>query len=229
MGSYRILIVEDDEVTAEMVRDALERWGYRAETACDFQNVARQAAQMQPDLILLDIHLPFYDGFYWCGQIRKFSQIPVIFLSSADDNMSIVMAMNMGGDDFIAKPFDRNVLLAKINAMLRRSYQYRGQADQICVGDIILNLADATVLKQDKKLELTKNEYQILKILMENQEKMVSRDTIIQQLWDNEAFVDDNTLTVNVARIRKKLKEIGAGDCIRTKRGAGYLFTDPSQ
>lgn len=224
MKDYRILIVEDDEVTAELVKEALEKWDYSAQSVSDFRHVAEQVASQQPDLILLDIHLPFYNGFYWCREIRSLTKVPIIFLSSADDNMNIVMAMDMGGDDFISKPFDTNVLLAKINAMLRRSYSYQGQTNLIRAGDVILNVADATVTRNGQKAELTKNEYQILKLLMENQGKMVSRDAIMQRLWDNEEFVDDNTLTVNVTRIRKKLKTIGVQDMIKTKKGAGYLI-----
>lgn len=224
METYRILIVEDDEVTAELVKEALEKWDYSAQSVSDFRHVTEQVASQQPDLILLDIHLPFYNGFYWCREIRNLTKIPIIFLSSADDNMNIVMAMDMGGDDFIAKPFDTNVLLAKINAMLRRSYSYQGQTNLIRAGGVLLNVADATVTNNGQKAELTKNEYQILKLLMENQGKMVSRDAIMQKLWDNEEFVDDNTLTVNVTRIRKKLKTIGIEDMIKTKKGAGYLI-----
>lgn len=224
METYRILIVEDDEVTAELVKEALEKWDYSAQSVSDFRHVTEQVASQQPDLILLDIHLPFYNGFYWCREIRNLTKVPIIFLSSADDNMNIVMAMDMGGDDFIAKPFDTNVLLAKINAMLRRSYSYQGQTNLIRAGGVLLNVADATVTNNGQKAELTKNEYQILKLLMENQGKMVSRDAIMQQLWDNEEFVDDNTLTVNVTRIRKKLKTIGVEDMIKTKKGAGYLI-----
>lgn len=224
MGTYRILIVEDDEVTAEQIKDALEKWDYCARTVADFRHVTEQVAQQQPDLIVLDIHLPFYNGFYWCREIRTLTKAPVIFLSSADDNMNIIMAMDMGGDDFIAKPFDTNVLVAKINAMLRRSYSYQGQTNLISAGSVILNTADATVANGGKRTELTKNEYQILRLLMENQGKMVSRDTLMQRLWDNEAFVDDNTLTVNVARIRKKLQAIDVPDMIKTKKGAGYLI-----
>ena len=224
METYRILIVEDDEVTAELVREALEKWDYSAQSVSDFRHVTEQVVSQQPDLILLDIHLPFYNGFYWCREIRNLTKVPIIFLSSADDNMNIVMAMDMGGDDFIAKPFDTNVLLAKINAMLRRSYSYQGQTNLIRAGGVLLNIADATVTNNGQRAELTKNEYQILKLLMENQGKMVSRDAIMQQLWDNEEFVDDNTLTVNVTRIRKKLKTIGIQDMIKTKKGAGYLI-----
>lgn len=226
MVEYRILIIEDDEVIAELVEEALEKWGYQAGRVQDFKNITEEVAGFRPDLILLDINLPFFNGFYWCREIRQFTKVPVIFLSSADDNMNIVMAMDMGGDDFIAKPFDTNVLLAKVNAMIRRSYDYQGQTNLVSVREVVLNLDDAVVVYQGKRAELTKNEYKILKLLMENRGKMVSRDAIMTHLWENEEFVDDNTLTVNVTRIRKKLKNIGVEDMIKTKKGVGYLIEE---
>lgn len=224
--AYKILIIEDDEVIAELVNEALEKWGYQAGQVEDFKNITEEVAKFRPDLILLDINLPFFNGFYWCRELRQFTKVPVIFLSSADDNMNIVMAMDMGGDDFIAKPFDTNVLLAKVNAMIRRSYDYQGQTNLVSVREVVLNLDDAVVVYQGKRAELTKNEYKILKLLMENRGKMVSRDAIMTNLWENEEFVDDNTLTVNVTRIRKKLKNIGVEDMIKTKKGVGYLIEE---
>lgn len=224
--AYKILIIEDDEVIAELVKEALEKWGYQAGQVEDFKNITEEVAKFRPDLILLDINLPFFNGFYWCRELRQFTKVPVIFLSSADDNMNIVMAMDMGGDDFIAKPFDTNVLLAKVNAMIRRSYDYQGQTNLVSVREVVLNLDDAVVVYQGKRAELTKNEYKILKLLMENRGKMVSRDAIMTHLWENEEFVDDNTLTVNVTRIRKKLKNIGVEDMIKTKKGVGYLIEE---
>lgn len=224
--AYKILIIEDDEVIAELVKEALEKWGYQAGKVEDFKNITEEVAKFRPDLILLDINLPFFNGFYWCRELRQFTKVPVIFLSSADDNMNIVMAMDMGGDDFIAKPFDTNVLLAKVNAMIRRSYDYQGQTDIVSVREVVLNLEDAVVVYQGKRAELTKNEYKILRLLMENRGKMVSRDAIMTHLWENEEFVDDNTLTVNVARIRKKLKNIGVEDMVKTKKGVGYLIEE---
>ena len=224
--AYKILIIEDDEVIAELVNEALEKWGYQAGQVEDFKNITEEVSKFRPDLILLDINLPFFNGFYWCRELRQFTKVPVIFLSSADDNMNIVMAMDMGGDDFIAKPFDTNVLLAKVNAMIRRSYDYQGQTNLVSVREVVLNLDDAVVVYQGKRAELTKNEYKILKLLMENRGKMVSRDAIMTNLWENEEFVDDNTLTVNVTRIRKKLKNIGVEDMIKTKKGVGYLIEE---
>ena len=224
--AYRILIIEDDEVIAELVKEALEKWGYQAGRVQDFKDITEEVVQFRPDLILLDINLPFFNGFYWCRELRQITKVPVIFLSSADDNMNIVMAMDMGGDDFIAKPFDINVLLAKVNAMIRRSYDYQGQTNLVSVSNVVLNLDDAVVVYQGKRAELTKNEYKILRLLMENRGKMVSRDTIMMHLWESEEFVDDNTLTVNVARIRKKLKNIGIENMIKTKKGVGYLIEE---
>ena len=177
----------------------------------------------EPQLVLLDIVLPFFNGFHWCQEIRKISKVPIIFLSSANDNMNIVMAMNMGGDEFIEKPFDLNVVTAKVQAVLRRTYEFRGTADIMEWNGAILNLADATVLYQDQKQELTKNEFKILQMLLENTGKIVSRESIMTRLWDSNEFIDDNTLTVNVARLRKKMERIGLGGKIITKKGIGYM------
>ncbi|MCI6242643.1 MAG: response regulator transcription factor [Agathobacter sp.] len=219
----KILIVEDDRMIAESVKNHLETWGYEAVIAEHFQNILEDVTASAPDLILLDITLPSYNGFYWCREIRKLFKMPIIFLSSASDNMNIVMAMDMGGDDFIAKPFDMAVLTAKIGAMLRRSYSFSGQMNVINHRDAILNLVDNSITYQGKRAELSKNEAQIMTLLMENAGSIVSRDMIMMQLWDSENFIDDNTLTVNITRIRKKLKEIGLEDFIRTRKGSGYI------
>jgi DNA-binding response OmpR family regulator len=176
--------------------------------------------------VLLDIGLPFYNGYYWCGEIRKISQVPVVFVSSASDNMNIVMAMNMGGDDFIVKPFDFEVLLAKVQAILRRTYSFQNQSAVMEHRNVILNLADMSLLYQGNRLELSKNEFRILQILYENAGKTVSRENIMKRLWDNECFVDDNTLTVNMNRLRRKLEEAGIEDFILTKKGVGYQLSD---
>ena len=220
---YTVMIVEDDEVIAEMVKEDLERWDYEVWIASDLKNVASQVERQKPDLILLDINLPFYNGFYWCKEIRTFSKVPIIFLSSADDNMNIVMAMNMGADEFIEKPFDLTVLTAKVQALLRRTYSFGGTTNAIEYKGALLNLNDAVLTYQEQRVELTKNEFRILQILLENAGKIVSRDTIMERLWENDSFVDDNTLTVNVTRLRKKLESIGMTDVIRTKKGIGYL------
>jgi DNA-binding response OmpR family regulator len=201
----------------------LEKWNYQAECMTDFKDVMGKFVEFEPQLVLLDIVLPFFNGFHWCQEIRKISKVPIIFLSSANDNMNIVMAMNMGGDEFIEKPFDLNVVTAKVQAVLRRTYEFRGTADVMEWNGAILNLADATVLYQDQKLELSKNEFKILQILLENTGKIVSRESIMTRLWDSNEFIDDNTLTVNVARLRKKMEQIGLGGKIITKKGIGYM------
>lgn len=220
---YRILIVEDDSTIASNVAAHLERWDYETKQIEDFKCVMEAFQQFDTQLVILDIGLPFYNGFYWCQEIRKISSVPILFLSSMNDNMNIVMAMNMGGDEFIEKPFDLNVVTAKVQAVLRRTYEFRGTADVMEWNGAILNLADATVLYQDQKLELSKNEFKILQILLENTGKIVSRESIMTRLWDSNEFIDDNTLTVNVARLRKKMEQIGLGGKIITKKGIGYM------
>lgn len=221
---YKILIVEDDTTIGEKMKIHLEKWAYKVTLATDFQDILGEVTAVSPDLILMDITLPYYNGFYWCTEIRKLFKIPIVFISSADDNMNIVMAMDMGGDDFIAKPFDLAVLTAKIGAIIRRSYSYAGQVNVIEHNGAILNLLDATMSYQGRKTDFSKNEFQILALLMENVGSIVSRDTIMMQLWDSDNFIDDNTLTVNVTRIRKKLKEIGLEDFVKTKKGIGYMI-----
>ncbi len=223
MAGYKILIVEDDEAIAQTEQAHLEKWGYEVHCVTDFREILRDVVKFQPDLILMDVKLPYYNGFYWCAEIRKFTKIPIVFVSSADDDMNIVMAMDMGGDDFIAKPFTLPVLTAKINAMLRRSYSFQGQVNILEHNGVRLNLSDGVVSRGEASAALTRNELRILQLLMEHAGEMVARDTIMMQLWESESFIDDNTLTVNVARIRKKLKDIGADGYIITKKGIGYL------
>lgn len=220
---YKIMIVEDDLTIAKTVADYLKRWDYDTTHIKDFKNIIEEIIQFDPQLILLDVMLPYYNGFYWCTEIRKFSKVPIIFISSASDNMNIVMAMNMGGDDFIAKPFDLDVLTAKVGALMRRTYSFQGQVNYIEHNGVILNLSDTTISYNDNKIELTKNDYRIIQILMENAANVVSREDIMQRLWENDNFVDDNTLTVNINRLRKKLSEIGLEDFIATKKGIGYM------
>ena len=220
---YKILIVEDDETIAGGLKTHLEKWNYQTECMTDFKDVMGKFLEFEPQLVLLDIVLPFFNGFHWCQEIRKISKVPIIFLSSVNDNMNIVMAMNMGGNEFIEKPFDLNVVTAKMQAVLRRTYEFRGTADIMEWNGAILNLADATVLYQDQKQELTKNEFKILQMLLENTGKIVSRESIMTRLWDSNEFIDDNTLTVNVARLRKKMEQIGLGGKIITKKGIGYM------
>lgn len=220
---YRILIVEDDSTIAEALKRHLEGWDHETVIAEDFKNIMAEFTRVEPDLVLLDIGLPFYNGFYWCSQIRQVSDVPIIFISSASDNMNIVMAMNMGGDEFIEKPFDLHVVTAKVQAILRRSYSYRGSASLMEYRGCILNLADATVTYQNRKTDLTKNEFKIFQCLLENAGKIVTRDEIIARLWESDAFIDENTLTVNVARLRKKLAQIGLEEAVVTKKGIGYM------
>lgn len=220
---YRIMIIEDDITIAKTMKDYLSRWDYDVIYLSDFKNITEQVIRFEPHLILLDIMLPYYNGFHWCAEIRKISKVPIIFISSANDNMNIVMAMNMGGDDFITKPFDLDVLIAKVKALLRRTYSFQGQANYLEHNGVLLNLRDTTLSHKDKKIELTKNEYRILQILMENIGSVVLRDEIMQWLWEDDNYVDDNTLTVNINRLRKKLNGIGLDNFIKTKKGLGYM------
>ncbi len=224
MDQYRIFIVEDDAVIAGEVGSYLTRWGYDVACVRDFRNVLAEFAEYKPHLVLLDIGLPFYNGHYWCGQIRQVSQVPVIFVSSASDNMNIVMAVNMGGDDFVTKPFELEVLSAKVQALLRRAYMFRNQTDVCEYGGLILDLSDASLLVNGKKLELTRNEFRIMQILLENGGKPVSREAIMKRLWDNDCFVDDNTLTVNMTRLRKKMESVSEIPYIQTRKGLGYMI-----
>ena len=219
---YRILLVEDDETIARLIKKHLEKWEYEVSTVQDFGNVLGEFAVCDPQLVLLDIRLPFYNGHYWCTQIRQVSKVPIIFLSSVSDNMNIVMAMNMGADDFIPKPFDLEVLTAKVQALLRRSYDFAGSSSMLEHKGMLLNLSDATILYQEQKVELTKNELKILQTLIENKTQVVTRETLMTRLWESDMYVDENTLSVNVNRLRKKLTSIGLEDSILTKKGIGY-------
>ena len=220
---HKILIVEDDMVIAKVIANHLTKWNYEVKYITDFRGVIEQFIKFDPQLVLLDISLPFYNGYHWCSEIRKLSKVPIIFISSAGDNLNIVMAMDIGGDDFIVKPFDLSVLVAKINALMRRTYSFQGQMNFLEQKGVLLNINDACVTFEDKKVELTKNDFKIMQILMENTGKVVSRDKIMIRLWESDSFIDDNTLTVNIARLRKKLEEIGIYDFIITKKGLGYL------
>ncbi len=222
---HKILIVEDDKVIAEQIAKQLTSWGCTARCVSDFNGVMGEFAEFEPDLVLLDISLPFFNGYHWCTQIRAVSKVPVMFISSTADNMNIVMAMNMGGDDFIAKPFDLAVLTAKVQALLRRTYDFGGISgiDVLEHRGAVLNMNDASLAYNGEKIDLTKNEYRILETLMRNKGKVVSRDDMMMRLWETESFVDENTLTVNVARLRKKLEAGGLEDFIKTKKGMGYV------
>lgn len=223
---YRILIVEDDRGIAEAVKELAEAWDLQARCIENFRNVLAEFAEYAPHLILMDISLPFFDGYHWCNEIRKVSKVPIIFISSASDNMNIVMAMNMGADDFIAKPFDGSVLIAKLLAMLRRTYDFSAAVPVLEHRGALLNTGDSTLTFRDERIELTKNEYRILLALMENKGKAVSRERLMERLWETDSFVDENTLTVNVNRLRKKLDGVGLPDFITTKFGVGYMILD---
>ena len=219
---YKIFMVEDDEIIARSIREHLQAWNYDVCCVEDFSNVVAEFVRFDPQLVLMDITLPFFNGYHWCSEIRKISKVPVIFLSSAADNMNIVMAVNMGADDFIPKPFDLVVLTVKIQAMLRRSYDFAGTGSMLEHKGAILNLNETTLTYQEQKIELTKNEFRILEILMENKEKVVSRETLMTKLWESDNYVDENTLSVNVNRLRKKLEALGLEEFILTKKGIGY-------
>lgn len=224
---HKIFIVEDDLVIANAIKKHIETWGCSCACAEDFADVMGEFRRFSPDLVLLDIGLPFFNGYHWCSRIREESKVPIIFISSAADNMNIVMAMNMGGDDFIAKPFDLTVLTAKVQALLRRTYDFAGeQAQSLSHMGAVLNVGDASLTYDGEKIDLTKNEFKILQILLENKGRVVSRDDMMMRLWETDSFVDENTLTVNVARLRKKLEAGGLTDFIRTKKGMGYLVEE---
>lgn len=220
---YRIMIVEDDFALAEAMKKQLEAYGNEVVLAADFQNVLGDFLKYQPQLVLLDIMLPFYTGYHWCSALRQVSDLPIVFISSASDNMNIVTAISMGGDDFIAKPVDPMVLNAKVQAILRRTYQLGDTIPILECHDAILNLNDGSLQYKGARIELTKNEFRILQTLFENKGKIVGRDTLMTRLWQNDCYVEENTLTVNVARLRKKLEEYGLKDLIITKPGSGYI------
>ena len=219
---YRVMIVEDDEIIAKTVKKHLEQWQYDVHIISDLSNVMGEFTDYSPHIVLMDIKLSFYNGYHWCSEIRRVSKLPIMFLSSASDNMNIVMAMNMGADDFISKPFDLDVLTVKIQALIRRSYDFSVGSSVISHIDAMLNLADATLNYKNERIELTKNELKILQTLMENKEKIVLRDDLMAKIWESDDYIDENTLSVNVNRLRKKLKEIGLDDFIMTKKGLGY-------
>lgn len=220
---YKLMIIEDDPGIARAVREQAESWGFTVQVPEDFRHITAAFAAFQPHLVLMDITLPFFNGYHWCTEIRRISQVPIMFLSSASDNMNIVMAMNMGADDFIAKPFDANVLMAKVQALLRRTYDFSGTAPVLEHRGAFLNTGDNTLTYQQNTIALTKNEYRILLCLLENKGRVVSREQLMERLWESEQFIDENTLTVNVNRLRKKLDAAGLDGFITTRFGVGYL------
>lgn len=222
---YRILIVEDDKGIGQAIKEQAQMWEMEAKCVSNFRNVMAEFAEFAPHLVLMDIGLPFFNGYHWCGEIRKISSVPVMFISSASDSMNIVMAMNMGADDFIVKPFDGSVLIAKIQALLRRTYDFAGTVPVLEHRGALLNTGENTLVYEGKRIGLSKNEYRILLALMENKGKVVSRERLMERLWETDSFVDENTLTVNVNRLRKKLSAAGLEGFIATKVGVGYVIT----
>lgn len=223
---YRILIVEDDETIASLVQKNLEQWGFEAKCAVDFEHIDAEFAAYAPHLVLLDVSLPCFNGFYWCAELRKRTKAPILFLSSHSENMDVVMAVNMGGDDYITKPFSVDVLVAKVNALLRRSYSYTDEVSALECRGALLDLGAGNLLFKEQTLALTKNELRILRSLFERKNTVVSREEIMKALWNSDCFVDDNTLTVNVNRLRAKLAGAGLDDLIVTKKGEGYMVHD---
>lgn len=221
---YRLLIIEDDKGIAEAIKEQAELWDLQVQCLQNFRNAMSEFAAFDPHIVLMDIGLPFFNGYHWCSEIRKVSKVPIIFISSASDNMNMVMAMNMGADDFIAKPFDQSVLMAKLQAMLRRTYDFAPSVPVLEHRGALLNTGDNTLRYKDEKIPLSKNEFRILHILMENKGKVVSREKLMEALWETDSFVDENTLTVNVGRLRKRLESARLTDFITTKFGVGYII-----
>ena len=221
---YKVMVVEDDLVIKEALADIITKWDYEAICVDDFSDVFNAFSRNLPHVILLDINLPCFDGFYWCAKIREVSKVPIVFISSRNSNMDIIMAINMGGDDFIQKPFSADVVMAKINGIMRRTYSYSNvQSDILEYKGVVLSLGDNKVFYRNCKVELTKNEFRILHSLLRENGKVVSRDKLMRYLWEDESFVDDGTLTVNINRLRSKLEEIDLGGFIQTKKGQGYM------
>lgn len=220
----KIMIVEDEKVIRELISEELEKWQFETYGTTDFQKVFDDFQQEQPQLVLLDINLPVFDGYYWCQKIRETSKVPIIFISSRNTNMDMIMAMNMGADDFVTKPFDLDVLVAKINALLRRSYNYvEASQETLSHNELVLNVDNSSVEIKGELVDLSKNEYRLLYILMKNHGKILSREKLLRALWDDERFVDDNTLTVNINRLRRKIEQAGVYGYIETKVGQGYI------
>ncbi|MHB8063631.1 MAG: winged helix-turn-helix domain-containing protein [Ruminiclostridium sp.] len=223
--SYRIFLVEDDVMLSEEISKLLTKWGYDVRIAEMFDNILDEFVKAQPHIVLMDINIPSFDGFHWCKKIRAISGVPIIFISSRDSSMDIIMGMNNGGDDYIQKPFENAVLIAKLQAILRRTYEYSLKDSHVieCKG-VTLNLDDTLAAYDNKKVDLTKNELKIMKLLIEHQGKIVSREALMRSLWDDEIYVNENTLTVNVNRLRLKLDELGLSEFITTKKGMGYMI-----
>lgn len=222
----KIMIVEDDRTIASILAAELTKWGYNPFIITDFQNVLARFHEEAPQLVLMDIQLPAFNGYYWCQEIRKVSQVPLIFISSRTENMDIVMAIQMGGDDYIQKPFDLNVALAKLQALLRRTYDFTENENYLHLDSVILKTGESKLLYEENELDLTRNELRTLELLFQKKGTFVAREEIMVRLWEDESFIDDNTLAVTIARLRKKLKNIGLDQLIVTKKGMGYSVTE---
>ncbi|MBR3248248.1 MAG: response regulator transcription factor [Clostridiales bacterium] len=223
---YKIYIIEDDKGIADGITACLGNWGMEGRVVSDFMKVMEEVEAYGPHLIILDITLPYMGGYHWCKEIRKTSQVPIIFISSATDNMNIVMAINMGADDFIAKPFDQSVLIAKVTALLRRTYDFSQASNTLEAAGAVLNTNNNRLSFNGTEIDLARNEYKILLTLMQNKNKVVSREKLMEALWETDCYVDENTLTVNVGRLRKTLESIGLKDLIKTRFGVGYILED---
>ncbi|ABR47656.1 two component transcriptional regulator, winged helix family [Alkaliphilus metalliredigens QYMF] len=220
---YKILIIEDDDTISSIIKDNLEKWGYQTIKVLDFSNILANYTSFEPHLVLMDINLPYYDGFYWCAKIRELSNIPIVFISSRDTDGDKIRAIAQGGDDYIEKPFSMDLLIAKIQATLRRSYSYSDQTLNVLqYRDLILNVERLEVFCGKREIELTPNECKIVTLLIRNHGNIVTRTRLMKALWDDESFVDDNTLTVNINRLRRKLEEIGLEGYVKTIKGEGY-------
>ena len=220
----KILIIEDDEKLRNELEIFLNKNGYEAQSLKTFENTVQDILEIKPNLVLLDINLPYADGEYICKEVRKKSNVPIIIVTSRDNELDELLSINYGADHYITKPFNIQILLAKIASLLRRTNMQGENSDKIDGGEFILNIANSTIEKENKIIELTKNEFKILRYLLQNRNKIVSREDIMDCLWDTECFIDDNTLTVNITRLRNKLEEIGLKELIETKRGQGYII-----
>lgn len=219
---FSIMIVEDDNTIATSLKDELEKWQYEVTIATDFHAITEEFLTIRPQLVLLDITLPAFNGYHWCQEIRKVSEVPIIFITSKTDDMDMIMAIQMGADDYIQKPFQLSIVVAKIQALLRRTYSFNEQDDFLTIDQVVLKPNDLTVSYQNEEMPLTKNEAKILAILFNGKGQFISKDRIMKELWEDESFIDGNTLAVNITRIRKKLREMGLQDFIQTKKGVGY-------
>lgn len=221
---FSIMIVEDDKIIAESLKEALEKWQYQVHIAIDFNDITNEFLEQRPQMVLLDITLPAFNGYHWCQEIRKISEVPIIFITSKTDDMDMIMAIQMGADDYIQKPFQLSIVVAKVQALLRRTYDFNEQDDFLAIDQVILKPNDLTVSYQNDTTSLTKNEAKIMEVLFKGKGQFISRDRIMKELWDDESFIDGNTLAVNITRTRKKLRDMGLDDFILTKKGVGYAI-----